>query len=138
MIFTLFCDFNSSCEFLPRLWFLTRHFEFLLYVVILTHLVSFYHIYDFNSSFEFLPYFVIWTLLLSFYHTYDFHLSFKLLPFAFLSRLWFELVAIFQILPFVIELSFDTLSNFEKRDGWTCLIISCIPHMWGNYKETAN
>ena len=91
---------------------LTRHSSFCHILWFLTHCLSYYHVYDFNSSFElpyfvilthhfeFLPFFVILTHLLSFHHIYDFNSSFELLPFRFFSRLWFELVARFWVLPF--------------------------------------
>ena len=68
---------------------LTRHSSFCHILLFLTHCLSYYHVYDFNSSFEFLPYFVILTRhfeflpyfvilthLLSFYHIYDFNSPF--------------------------------------------------------------
>ena len=79
-VFTIFCDFNSLLESLPRQWFLTHHLEFLPSAVILTPLVSFYHFYDFSSWFRLiLQVFTTFTILAC-----DLNLSCKFLP-----HLWF-------------------------------------------------
>jgi len=66
--------------------------------MILTNVVSFYHIYDFNSSLEPLPYFVILTPS-RFYHT----LRVSLIIRAFVILVC-DLLLDFSNFPFVIEL----------------------------------